>query len=405
MDEGPAIGFPFFRFRGNPMPPVLIHDAIRDKKVRLTLKEDTTVARTIEVLRQRYEHLRDRDLSMSMGGTMLDEGWTIGRLVEEMGLDESTCLELDEHVDLEIPLGAEGDLEMGDLDTMEAVSALEAQLDRLEARADQLPSSVENAADPGPSGSSFSLEDDVSSLGENLTAPGGRVAISLPPAGLDSQDLLEEDELDPLPEPASAPRPTSRAAGPESSTRIQPMPIERRVTIRYHSRMVVGRSFPLVVVLSRKEGAGESSAVPPISIVPVVPGSLVSPPERTIDPGPARVEAAFWVTPLSGEGLAEAAVEIRGRSQALEIVPIPARAGRPGTARLLATGGVALLVGSLLTALWSGRLAEFAGTAGRDVPLVAGIGGVLVAAAAIVRLARRPREAGPRTANVKLGGD
>lgn len=116
------------------MPTLLINDALGGKKVRLKLKDETTVERTLVILQKRYDHLGGRDLMLSLEGTVLDLGMTLGQVVDQLGLDDRTFLDLDErasHVDDE-------DLEMADLDTIEAVTALEQQLDALEETAGDL---------------------------------------------------------------------------------------------------------------------------------------------------------------------------------------------------------------------------------------------------------------------------
>ncbi|MBI4613572.1 MAG: hypothetical protein HY720_08190 [Planctomycetes bacterium] len=457
------------------MPNLLIHDRLREKMVRLRLKDEVSIARTVEILQTKFEGLKGRELVLAIGDRILEGSCTLGLATEKFGLTDDTPLVLTEKKTSqrvkaptrriakdgktaplsaaaagEEPLPPPQDLGMSDLDSVEAVTALEEQLDVLEAEAVEGGLSFSEVKNESPSEGvvvarapvapapparpsrpptgTFSLEDDVASSSQARTMessdettipvvrlPGGGVRLEgkreEPSDQYRSADLLCQGESDEgsavqieTPPAVTPPRPV-RAT--ENAVAALPRERgERRITVRYHERMVAGRSFPLLVILSRKDPKIGPRDLPDatVAVVPLFPGSIVVPPARKVDLAGLRCEAAFWVTPLAGEGLADALVEIREGERLLATVPTPSRASRSRGPWFLA------LLGALLgaTTLGAGLAGSPAGE--RLAPLLAPLGGtpaiglvlsaVLLAAALLVVLARRPKEAQPRSGSL-----
>lgn len=459
------------------MPNLLIHDRLREKRVRLRLKDEVSIARTVEILQTKFEGLKGRELVLAIGDRILEGSCTLGLAAEKFGLTDDTPLVLTEKKTSrrtkaqtrrisgdgkaagspapaggEEPLPPPQDLAMSDLDSIEAVTALEEQLDVLEAEAvegglsfsevknESPPEGVTVAREPGPPAApartsrpptgAFSLEDDVASSSQatdRLTdssdettipvvrLPGGGVRLEgaeeEPSDVYHSGDLLCQGESDEgsavqieTPPAVTPPRPV-RAEAPGVAAHPRERS-ERRITVRYHERMACGRSFPLLVILSRKDPRIGPRDAPDgtVTVAPIFPGSLVVPPTRRVDLAGLRCEAAFWVTPLAGEGLADALVEIRDGERLLSSVPTPATAASRRGPLFLAFLGAVLAATTTGAGLAGSPLGE------RLAPVLSPVGGLpalglllsaaLVATAALLAILSRPKEAEPKTGSL-----
>ena len=169
----------------------------------------------------------------------------------------------------------------------------------------------------------------------------------------------------------------------------------RRVGVRWPSRMVSGRVFPLDVSVSgpalEVRSAGEVEVLaggrafpldperPVVQLVPRFPGCLVAPPQYAVDVSGRLERRRFWITPMIDGPLPEAALELRRAGRLLGEVPTPARvAGRIGVRALLALAVLVPSVGGLL--------------APRGIPRGTGVlAGVLcLLAAAVLHVHTRP---------------
>jgi hypothetical protein len=70
--------------------------------------------------------------------------------------------------------------------------------------------------------------------------------------------------------------------------------------VRYYFKMHPQGAYPLTVCWKTERGGDpDPAAIPPVVVRPFIPGSLVTPPERTLDPSATGREAVFSVTPLA----------------------------------------------------------------------------------------------------------
>jgi hypothetical protein len=104
--------------------------------------------------------------------------------------------------------------------------------------------------------------------------------------------------------------------------------VRRKPVVRFHSRMVRGRLYPLVVQLrdedGRRPGAtinGDGSHGGIVTVQPIIPGALVSPASVDLSTAPGS-QAHFWVTALSIGRLRDARVEFRSGSRLLDSIPL-----------------------------------------------------------------------------------
>jgi serine/threonine-protein kinase len=206
----------------------------------------------------------------------------------------------------------------------------------------------------------------------------------LPPgvgAGSDFERRSYRDFLDmasrfggpPAPAPISHMKPPStRKVSPLPSTTVAVSAsasltpadarVTRRAAARWYRRMNPDRSFPLSVVFSGKQirivgGSGLGiilgqqeivldASDPVLSVEPMFPGCIVSPPQANVHVAEEQTVCRFWITPLVCDELAEACVTIRYRGKVVETLATPAVVVDRAWARLLAAMGVVTPVAS-----------------------------------------------------------
>ena len=408
------------------MSSVLIYDSVRGKKVRLTVQAEATVGRMLEILVDRYEHLAGLDLVLVYGEEVFQEDLTLARLREEFSLDETIPVLLAERgpedesesgdpsastyfgIDLE-------EIEMADLDTIDAISALEARLGVLEERAGDDPvvlaggDPVALEVDRGVEGGgeakkiAFSLEEDLSGsesnrVDEDDASPVVESKEESPGAVGWSREVTQErrtDRSDSREKTGSGRSSSSGGAGGA-----------RRVSVRYPGRIPIGRSGPLTIVVSRKDrrsatrtdGSGVRTRVPvPVEIVPFFPSCLVVPSKAEVDASLLRSDAKFWITPMAPEGLEEAHVEIVRGGKVLQRVPTPVVVLRRGPVGILAFVAFLAFFGTF----YADRVGAWPGWEGRTGEGL-GLAILFLVAAALWTWRGRMRPAAPRNGSFEV---
>jgi hypothetical protein len=136
----------------------------------------------------------------------------------------------------------------------------------------------------------------------------------------------------------------------------QPVPVERRATVRYYHRMNPERMFPLLVVLSRQslqevvkrgvaqaESAGFRVALDSlVEVEPIVPGCCCYPPKEQMKVCGGEASVTFWVVPHVLGEVMHARVVLRQNGSVLAEVPLKIRVVKQGITLLL--GALSLLL-------------------------------------------------------------
>lgn len=73
---------------------IIIKDKFTNKLIALKLKEDTSLARVIDVLKKRYDHLQNKEISLVLRGEELDLGLTLQNLVDQKNYTEKERIEI-----------------------------------------------------------------------------------------------------------------------------------------------------------------------------------------------------------------------------------------------------------------------------------------------------------------------
>jgi hypothetical protein len=121
-----------------------------------------------------------------------------------------------------------------------------------------------------------------------------------------------------------------KSAAPHKTPPRDTRPTEEtgpRLSVRYYRRMRLHRVYPMKISWydsSRPTGP----AAAPVVLRPLIPGALVVPAERTLDPNRPDDQAVFSVTPLALGRLSPAGVEVVQNGRPLQMMPLPARAVR-----------------------------------------------------------------------------
>jgi hypothetical protein len=160
---------------------------------------------------------------------------------------------------------------------------------------------------------------------------------------------------------ALAAAPQAEVTAPPAA-RTPPL-VERRATVRYYSRMNPERTFPLLVVLSRKaieevvkrgvaQGQSEAFRVEEGSLVelePILPGCACYPAKETVRVGASETTTTFWVVPHVLGKVMQARVVVRQGGTVLAEVPLEVRVARQSATLLL--GGLSLVLPFVLLVL------------------------------------------------------
>lgn len=99
---------------------LLIHDTLADKTLSFRFKPEIKLVRIIEIFQSKYKHLQGKDLVLSINSHLLDQEWTIRKIMTDYGLTDKGKLELGPRVDS--TLQELDDLDFGDLDDLGDIS-------------------------------------------------------------------------------------------------------------------------------------------------------------------------------------------------------------------------------------------------------------------------------------------
>lgn len=194
--------------------------------------------------------------------------------------------------------------------------------------------------------------------------------------------------------------------------------LQRMATCRYYTQMNPFKTFPLIVVLSRRAirqiqaaGVGQKASKerfaikasnPFVTVVPSIGGCLITPSQATVDVRPEIVDTRFSVTPLAEGEFPEAVVEIHYEGKVVDRIEIPTRVVTQTATKIGAVlTGVVPLVSSYLkmtplqTEMQAGATDFFQRTLAWLATSPSGgwaLASILLAGTVVLYLARRPRE-------------
>jgi hypothetical protein len=197
---------------------------------------------------------------------------------------------------------------------------------------------------------------------------------------------------------------------------------KRNVAVRYFRRMNPLRSFPLSAVFSGEEigkklpreacqadGSKKLAFKPEnpiVQIVPVMPGCLVSPPQKQLDVTPVTVETHFEIMPMAEGDFRRACVEIYYESRLVESIATPVRVSRQTWAKVsLCLGFISPFVSVAVDAMAADPRPGYARIGSQISDWASGCGGVFALGAILAGLFflfavafyawKRPRAAKP----------
>jgi hypothetical protein len=227
----------------------------------------------------------------------------------------------------------------------------------------------------------------------------------------DDDDFEDEDEEEPLPVSAPVPEGPVTAAFPVPVTIVAPPPgaaiparaslpvaatgqaappkESRQATVRYFSRMNPENTYPLLVVLSKKEireivkkavkqatsKRFEVAKDLPVEIEPVLPGCDCYPPVRRVSLTANEVSARFFVVPRVLGRLSEPHVVVRQGGQELAEVPLDIKVVKQSAT--VALGALSLCLPLVSTVMQHYKM-DFASQLQDGFPLYAQVAQILL---------------------------
>ena len=144
--------------------------------------------------------------------------------------------------------------------------------------------------------------------------------------------------------------------------------VERQATVRYYHRINPERTYPLLVILSRKQileiarrnvsqaasGSFQVALDSSVEIEPILPGCSCYPPKDVLAVRAEETRATFWVVPHVLGKVMQPRVVVRQNGQVLAEVPLQVRVVKQGLTLLL--GALSLVLPPLLLLLKQFRL-------------------------------------------------
>jgi hypothetical protein len=186
-------------------------------------------------------------------------------------------------------------------------------------------------------------------LEDSASGPGGSGADTVA-AGIQAVDRDEAAN-----ENADSISRSSRGGGADPSPSERGPLGDRHATVRYYHRMNPERTFPLLVVLSRKavlkvvkRGVAQASREfkvaegTVVEVEPILPGCACYPPKEQARIGADEVTVVFWVVPHVLGKVMQARVVVRQDGATLAEIPLDARVARQGLTLLM--GGLSLVL-------------------------------------------------------------
>jgi hypothetical protein len=99
------------------------------------------------------------------------------------------------------------------------------------------------------------------------------------------------------------------------------------VVVRYTGTMRLNRVYPLTVQIpSKGKGQAAPPGTPPLTVRPILPGAVVTPPEQKLDPTRPGSEVVFQVISLAKGPYRGARVQVEGPGQAPQEIRVGMRA-------------------------------------------------------------------------------
>jgi hypothetical protein len=101
-----------------------------------------------------------------------------------------------------------------------------------------------------------------------------------------------------------------------------------QVIVNYFRRMRLNRVFPMVVELKPIMDKQAMTSPSPVQIRPVVPGALLTPDQREVQPGKMDTACTFYVTPLARGRLRDARLRLYQDGRVIQEVQLPMKGVR-----------------------------------------------------------------------------
>lgn len=131
----------------------------------------------------------------------------------------------------------------------------------------------------------------------------------------------------PTTQPVTEPKNADRTEAPPARREPAPSSPSCPVVVRYTGTMRLNRVYPLTVQISPKgKGQAAPPGTPPLTVRPILPGAVVTPPEQKLDPTRPGNEAVFQVISLAKGPYRGARVEVLGPGQAPQVIRVGMRA-------------------------------------------------------------------------------